>query len=97
MTFEEEMESIRNEMVSIRYATELLKKNKLQIERLEAILGLSDPWPLSSTLKKLCEATEHLKIVHMCDNDGHEQYWIALEKGREYIATIENVLKSRGN
>lgn len=72
-------------------AVRLARENERMAKRgIEPRADMYTPWPLHDVLAKLIDATEHLRYAHDCDWHGHEEYWTAMARGKEYLRTLRS-------
>lgn len=65
-----------------------------KVKALEAVLGMSEPWPTMDILAKLIDATDHLLSVHGCDTHGHELFRAAVTAGKARLADYSQSIKA---
>ncbi len=56
----------------------------------ERIIGLGGPWPLTSILARLADASDHLLTDHDCDAHGWEGVTCARDAARALLAKLES-------
>lgn len=82
----DEVESRLEEVEMSLAAVRILRNEDLL--RLDAVLGMHEPWPLADVLNKLADGVTHLLRVHGCDAHGHEEYQRARDRALELRAAI---------
>ena len=74
------------------YKDEQIARLQDRVKELEALLGLSAPWPLLDVLERLQAAVLHLQGDHSCDRDGYELDRAALEASALYVEKVRGVV-----
>jgi len=70
-----------------------LERAEKRIAELEALFGMSDPWPMADMLVTLAQAAEHLLNHHDCDCHGWENHHAAAEWARKYAEKVRTALR----